>query len=438
MGSGDNLISSLFSFLSESPTAYHAAASIRRRLLAAGFIEVAEDAPNRAFQTARWFVVRNGAVAAFARGEAGPSNQGLRIVGAHTDSPSLKIKPNLRQDRPPYLVAGVEAYGGALFRSWFDRELSVAGRVCCRTENGDIDHLLVDFEVPLVFIPSLAIHLDRKVNEGQPINVQTDLNPIIGMNLDTDASDLTALLQRHLEKQYPTHKAGRVLSFELFCYDPSRPRLTGLDQCFITGPRLDNLLSCHVAVEALCTSRGTANCLLLCLNHEEIGSLSSSGAAGSFATQVLARLLPDREERAACLYKSFLLSLDNSHATHPNYRDKSDEAHPVLLNHGPVIKINAAQRYSTTAGSAALFKIIADEVGVHPQEFVMRSDMACGTTIGPMASAALGVEAVDVGVPTWGMHAIREMTGSTDPELLLRVVTHFCNRSTLPKNRHHW
>ncbi len=430
-------VASLFSFIQRSPTPFHAVASMRQRLLTAGFSELAEGKPW--FDVGnKGFVCRGGSLIAFSFHQAAPLIDGVRIIGAHTDSPALQIKPNISRRSPPYLAAGVEAYGGALLRSWFDRDLSLAGRVCCRTLEGSGEIVLVDFERPILCIPSLALHLDRKVNEGQEINVQRDLCPIIGLDSDSAPATLQEMVLDRIKVVYPDLRATEVLGLDLFCYDRTPPSLAGLNEEFIASPRLDNLLSCHIGIEAICNHRGPSNCLLFCLNHEEIGSTSYSGAQGNFPAVVIDRLLPTSEDRAICLHHSLLLSLDNAHATHPNYRDRSDENHEILLNRGPVIKLNAAQRYSSTAASAALFRMIAAEVGLTTQDFVMRSDLACGSTIGPLTAAKLGVEAVDVGAPTWGMHAIREMTGVKDPDLLLRAVDHFVNRPVLPAISERW
>lgn len=434
----ETLLSSLFSFLENSPTPFHATACLRQRLLDADFSELEEGSRWDASRKEKCFVTRNGALIAFSLNSSVPLTHGLRIIGAHTDSPALQIKPNLRKDRSPYLTAGVEVYGGALLRSWFDRELSLAGRISYRSTTGGTGLLLVNLIKPVVYIPSLAIHLDRKINEGREINVQNDLCPIIGLGTEGSPANLQELLLRHIADTHQDSSIDSILGYDLFCYDIGKPSFCGIEETFISGPRLDNLLSCHIGVEALCQSDGQAHDMLICMNHEEIGSTTHSGALGNFPAMTIARLLPDPEERAVCLHRSMLLSLDNAHATHPNFSDKSDGSHEILLNHGPVIKINAAQRYSSTARTAAIFRIIAGEAGVKTQDFVMRSDMPCGSTIGPLSSARLGIEAIDVGAATWGMHSIREMTGAEDPHLLFQAACHFFNRPSLPTFRERW
>ncbi len=431
-------IESLFAFIQSSPTPFHAVGAMRRRLLQAGFSELPEAMVWPRQTAGKGFVCRDGSLIAFSLTPDAPLTEGLRIIGAHTDSPSLQIKPKLSRRSPPYLTAGVEAYGGALLRSWFDRELSLAGRVCCRTPEGDCETVLVDFQRPVLCIPSLALHLDEEVNDGRKINVQRDLCPIIGLDSDTAPATLQDMVRGLIRRDRPDLRALEVFGFDLFCYDRTTPSLVGLNDEFIAAPRLDNLLSCHIGVEAIRHHQGPTNCLLVCVNHEEIGSTSYSGAQGNFPGSVIDRLVPAAGDRATCLHHSLLLSLDNAHATHPNFRDRSDEDHEILLNRGPVIKLNAAQRYSSTARSAALFRMIAEEAGVTTQDFVMRSDMTCGSTIGPLASAKLGIEAVDVGAPTWGMHAIREMTGAHDPDLLFRAAGHFFNRPVLPTINDRW
>lgn len=434
----DSCNQGLFSFIQHSPTAYHAVSMLRKRLLCAGFREYQEGFIDTKKPGLQGFVIRNGALIAFSLCKDESLSNGLRMLASHTDSPSLQIKPNVRKDHTNYLQAGIEVYGGALLRSWYDRELSLAGRVSCRMTDGQIKLYLIDLEKPVVCLPSLALHLDRTVNEGQKINSHTDLCPIFANSGPGMPQDLSQIVRHYIDQVYINNTIDTILGFDLFCYDASKPAYCGLNDCFIAAPRLDNLLSCYVGVEAICQHSGLSNCLLLCMNHEEVGSTSQSGALGNFADLVLTQLLPDPSERSACLHRSFLVSLDNAHASHPNFPDKSDGDHEILLNYGPVIKINASQRYSTSAATAALFRSIAAEMGVKTQNFVMRSDMACGSTIGPLVSARLGVDSVDIGAATWGMHSIRETTGSKDPYMLLQTTKHFFNCPKLPLITEHW
>lgn len=421
----------LFKFICDSPTPFHAVANIVRILKKSGFKVLDEGQKWQLERGGRYAVIRNGSLIAFTFNNVDFSQEGFRILGAHTDSPSLQLKPNPRLPVSPYFQFGVEKYGGALLNTWFDRELSLAGRVTVQSENGSPLSLLIDFKEPVLYIPSLAIHLDRKANEGREINAQTDICPVFAQSI-TSEEQWHTLLSERLSRLYPDIAWRSILGSDLFCYDCSPPQFFGLDKKFICGPRLDNLLSCFVGLQALLQHKDSANCMLIFTNHEEIGSTTSSGALSNFSSSVLSRICTSLENQAICMNNSFFISLDNAHASHPNFVDKSDTDHQVILNHGPVIKINSSQRYCSNSRSGAIFRLLCSEVGIQTQDFVMRSDMLCGSTIGPLTSAELGIEGVDIGVPTWAMHSIREVTGAMDPELLYLAVHHFLNRDSLP------
>lgn len=428
----DTFNRALFDLLEKCPTPYHATAYFQKKLSEQGFVALDEGKSWRIKKGQKYHLARNGSLIAFSLGAKTSLDNGFRMIGAHTDSPSLQIKPHFRTNGSPYLMAGVEKYGGVLLSTWFDRELSLAGLVTCTSKDSQVFQVLIDFKKPLLYIPSLAIHLNRKANEGIEINVQEHVSPILGQGEDQDRPNFIEILKTQIKKDHPDLLIDGILGYDLFCYDLHKPAAFGFKNDFLAAPRLDNLLSCHVGLQAICHAGEDTNALLLFTNHEEIGSTSSSGALGNFSDLFMARILKDPEKRGVCLHNSFLLSLDNAHATHPSYKDKSDGDHPVLLNKGPVIKINASQRYASSALSASIFRLIASEVGINTQDFVMRSDMACGSTIGPLTAAKLGINTVDVGAPTWGMHAIREVTGVRDPLSLYTVSHHFFNRGELP------
>ena len=429
--SAKTLNDTLFNFIAESPTPFHAVAKLQGILQKTGFTILDERQKWHIEQGGRYVVIRNGSLIAFTCGDLDFSRQGFRIVGAHTDSPSLQLKPHPRSPATPYFQFGVEKYGGALLSTWFDRELSLAGRVSLKTESDSLCSYLIDFKDPILYIPSLAIHLDRKANEGREINAQNDICPVFAQSVGSEEQWHSILLER-LRTLYGDLRVNSLLGYDLFCYDCSPPQFFGLDKKFICGPRLDNLLSCFIGLQALLQQQNSANCMLVFANHEETGSTSSSGALSNFAGTVLSRICGSLENQAICMSRSFFISLDNAHASHPNFSDKSDSDHQVILNHGPVIKINSSQRYCSNSRSSALFRLLCSEIGVDTQDFVMRSDMPCGSTIGPLTSANLGIEGIDVGVPTWAMHSIREVTGAMDPELLYLAVHHFFQRDTLP------
>ena len=355
----------------------------------------------------------------------------FRILGSHTDSPCLQIKPNADIFEKAYHKIGVEVYGGALLNPWFDRELSVAGRVTVKTEADIIKQHLVDFARPIAIIPSVAIHLDRNANKEKKINEQKDVVPLIGLG-DAQHSGFANYLKKQLKKQVKGASVVELLGYDLFLYDYHTPCNTGINNEFIVSSRLDNLLSCFVILSAILSADTQNSYMVVCNNHEEVGSNTSAGAQGNLVQAVFERLFPDNDRRYRILADSFFISIDNAHATHPNYPEKHDSGHNILLNKGPVIKINANQRYTSNSRSNAIFKFLCSEVKIPYQEFVMRSDMPCGSTIGPMTSAKLGLQAIDIGAPSLAMHSIRELTGSDDPLLMLKVVTHFLNRKQLP------
>jgi len=416
----------LFRYLDCSPTAFHAIAEIRARLLQAGLTELQENQRWHLEKGRGYFTLREGcALAAFSFGSAENPEDGFRMIASHSDSPCLQLKPRAAIHSPPYLQLGVEIYGGPLLNPWFDRDLSLAGRVCCADSRGNLTDYLIDFRRPLITIPSLAIHFDREANNGRSIDKQKALPPLLGQVIGDQLPDMEGILREQLNKQYPGIDLRRILAFDLFCYDQQKAASLGLNDEFIVSGRLDNLLSCHTAARAVCGAGAERNTLFLCTNHEENGSTSTTGANSSFIDAVFQRLIPEDEARQIAMRNSFLISIDNAHAVHPNFRDKSDPSHTIELNGGPVIKINANQRYATNSRSAALFRLLAEEAAVSVQEFVMRTDMPCGSTIGPMTAARLGMETVDVGAPTLAMHSIRELTGSSDPYQLFKVIHRF-------------
>ncbi len=422
-----------FNFLRKSPTPYHATQNMSVLFSKAGFIQLMENEIWDLLEGQSYFILRDdGALIAFQFNSFDSLDNGLRLLGAHTDSPCLKIKPNPDRNRDSYHQLGVEVYGGALLHPWFDRDLSLAGRVSCQLEDETLQSFLVNFKKPLLVIPSLAIHLNRDANTRSNPNAQLHLPPILSQELSTKKTTFSTLLLNQLHKEYNDKKIKELLGFDIFCYETQPPSLVGSNKEFICSSKLDNLLSCFVGMRAMLDSKNCHNAIFICNNHEEIGSSSSSGALGSFVHSFIERILPNAQRREICLSNSFLISLDNAHAFHPNYGDKSDVDHVVVLNKGPVIKTNANQKYATSSHSMAKFKILAKEAKVPVQEFVMRSDMACGSTIGPLTATRIGVETIDVGAPSLAMHSIRETTGSDDPHLLYKVILNYLSRATLP------
>ena len=290
--------------------------------------------------------------------------------------------------------------------------------------------LLVNFSRPLLTIPSIAIHLNREANTKNSIDQQKHLPPIISQAINKQLPEFSFLLLDQLQLEHPKAVIKEILAFDLFCYDFQGPSYLGINNEFISSSRLDNLLSCHAGMTALAHADKSKNNFLFCANHEENGSTSATGAHGSFIDSVFERIVPDPEAKRITLSNSFLISMDNAHAAHPNFMDKMDPTHEIHLNKGPVIKLNANQRYATNSLSAAIYKHICKEANITPQEFVMRSDMPCGSTIGPITAARLGVKTIDIGAPSLAMHSIRELTGSCDPFLLYRSLGHFLSSDT--------
>jgi aspartyl aminopeptidase len=425
----------LLQFLVESPTPFHATQSLARRLRAAGFIQLQEsDAWNMAVG-GRYFVTRNdSSIIAFIYGSDPLPNTGIRMLGAHTDSPCLKVKPRPELNRRGYFQLGVEVYGGALLAPWYDRDLSLAGRVSYRSADDSIASILIDFKQAIAVVPSLAIHLDRDANNNRSINAQKDIVPVL-LQLeaeDTPVPDFRQILLKQIQKQHPGLAVAEVLDYELSFYDTQPPALVGLEQEFIASARLDNLLSCYIGLESLLQAGSQVSSLLVCTDHEEVGSASCCGAKGPMLQQFLERLLPDPDKRARLIERSMMVSADNAHGIHPNFMDKHDEKHGPLLNRGPVIKVNANQRYATSSETSALFRLISSKAGVPVQSFVARTDMGCGSTIGPVVASEVGVKTIDVGVPTFAMHSIRELAGTRDAFYLYCIANEFFNYPKAP------
>jgi aspartyl aminopeptidase len=318
----------------------------------------------------------------------------------------------------------VEIYGGALLNPWFDRDLSIAGRVVYKDANQELKQTLINFKHPVATIPSLAIHLDRNANKDRTINPQTDIPPIVKLNMGNQKSQN---FRDILQQQFLTDQ-DQVMDFELCLFDTQPAAMVGLEKEFLASGRLDNLLSCFVATQALIKADGTQTCIMACNDHEEVGSVSAVGADGPFLESVIAKIAANESSSldiSAVMDKSLLISCDNAHAVHPNYMDKHDAGHLPSINGGPVIKTNVKQRYATNSVTSSRFKQLCEQASVPVQQFVSRADMGCGSTIGPIASSRLGVATIDVGIPQLAMHSCRELTGSKDSLRLAMVLGAF-------------
>ena len=423
----------LCQFIDKSPTPYHATAQMVSQLVAAGFSQLNEKEAWDLQPQSGYVVTRNdSSVIAFTTGT--DVSEGMTLVGAHTDSPCLKVKPKPDIAKQGVSQLGVEVYGGVLLNPWFDRDLSLAGRVTYETDSGvnrgELQNALIDFKKPIARIPSLAIHLDREANTGRTVNPQKHLPLVLGNASKTSTQSFNESLKAQLESQLG-QKAGKVFAYEIYAYDTQVSSVAGLNDDYVSAARLDNLLSCFCGMTALIEafkSNPERAQLLVCTDHEEIGSQSACGAQGPFLKDIIERIVPESEARQQMIRKSLLISADNAHAVHPNYADKHDENHGPQINAGPVIKINANQRYATNSENTAIFRQICDSLDVPVQEFVVRSDMGCGSTIGPITAANLGVSTIDIGCPQWAMHSIRETAGTADIGYMVTALTAFYQR----------
>ena len=411
----------LLQYIDAAPTPFHAVAETTHRLDAAGYVALREDEVWDVGPGDKVYVTRGGgSLAAFHIGAEPAPDSGFRLIGAHTDSPNLRIKPNPEIARSGYAQLGVEPYGGVLLHTWVDRDLSLAGRVA--TRDGTIR--LVRFEHALLRVPSLAIHLNRKVNtEGLKLNAQRHMTPILALD-GLEGVELRVLLASELGDVEPRD----ILGWDLMAYDVQPASLGGAGQEFVQAARLDNLASCHAAVTALLAEASDARFTrgIVLYDHEEVGSRSAQGAASDFLRSCLQRLagdLPEDFHRA--MARSFLISADMAHGIHPNYVDMHEPKHQPLLGGGPVIKINVNQSYATDGQSWASFERWAGDADVHTQRFVVRSDLACGGTIGPITAAQLGIRTVDVGNPMLSMHSCREVAAAADVPKMIRVMTRY-------------
>ena len=409
-----DIANDLIDFIAKSPTPFHATKNLVDLFSKKGYIHLDEGQEWSIKPKTGYVVTRNdSSIIAFQTGD--DLNQGINMIGAHTDSPCLRIKPNPDIKKHSYTQLGVEVYGGALLHPWMDRDLSIAGRVSGVNKDGSLFHDIIDFEKAVATIPNLAIHLDRDANKNKTINPQTNLPILLGQNLDQDFK--TLLLK------YCNDQAESVLEFELSCYDTQRPSLVGLNDEFVCAARLDNLLSSYIGARALLDNNAPEKAaLFIATDHEEVGSASACGAQGPFLKSVLERLTSNAGALTQVITRSSMISCDNAHGIHPNYADKHDQNHGPILNQGLVIKINNNQRYASNSISSAKFKQVCEKQGIPTQTFVVRSDMGCGSTIGPITATELGIETLDIGAPQWAMHSIRETAGRQDCDYLYRAL----------------
>ena len=415
----------LLNFIDASPSPWHAVDTTKQRLSAQGFTALNETEAWQLKARSSYFVTRGDAsIIAFTIGQKPLLETGFRLVGAHTDSPSLRLKPHAAYSTHNLLRIGVEVYGGPILATFTDRDLSIAGRMMVRTKAG-FEARLVKFDDAMLRLPNLAIHMNREVNDkGLVLNKQTEMPLIFGEN----EAGVEA------EQQFLAHIAAKlkvktedILTFELNVFDTQKGTFWGKDQAYITNSQLDNLASCHAAIEALAASKNpSATSLCALFDHEEVGSESATGANGSFLADVIRRIAASQklsqEEQLRSLANSFFISADMAHAFHPNHPNAYEPCHHAQVNKGVVIKTNVNQRYSSNADTAARFIQLCESAKVPYQQYAHRTDLGCGSTIGPMIAANLGVPSVDVGCPMWAMHSIRESAGVLDHIYMFEVL----------------
>ncbi|MET7734999.1 M18 family aminopeptidase [Streptomyces sp. NPDC005402] len=414
----------LMTFLAASPTPYHAVANAAERLEKAGFRQVSE--------TDAWdgssggkYVLRGGAIIAWYVPEDAAPHTPYRIVGAHTDSPNLRVKPLPDAGAHGWRQVAVEIYGGPLMNSWLDRDLGLAGRLTLR----DGSTRLVNVDRPLLRVPQLAIHLDRAVSsDGLKLDKQRHLQPVWGLGHDVRDGDLIAFLEEELELG-----AGQVTGWDLMTHSVEAPAYLGRDKELVAGPRMDNLLSVHAGVAALTAVSGAPRLpyipVLAAFDHEENGSQSDTGADGPLLGGVLERAVFARggsyEDRARAFAGTVCLSSDTGHAVHPNYAERHDPTHHPRVNGGPILKVNVNNRYATDGSGRAVWAAACERADVPFQSFVSNNSMPCGTTIGPITAARHGIKTVDIGVAILSMHSVRELCGADDPHLLANALVAF-------------
>ncbi|WP_421119955.1 M18 family aminopeptidase [Aquihabitans daechungensis] len=405
----------LLTYIGAAPSPYHAVSESRRRLAEAGYVALDLEDP-WPVEAGRYLVARGGALVAWEVPDGAEPERRFRIVGAHTDSPNLRIKPNPDTASAGWQQLAVEVYGGALWNSWLDRDLGLSGRVIVRVD-GALEERLFHCDCPLLRIPQLAIHLDRDVNgQGLKLNPQQHLTPVWGIGaLERGA------FAAHLAEEVSV-APGDVVAWDAMVHDLTPGALLGRRHELVSTARLDNLLSCWAGVTALVdlpfAPVGAPVAVICLFDHEEVGSTSSTGADGALLAHVLERSVTarggSRDDLLRALAGSVCASADGAHATHPNYPERHEPDHHIAIDGGPVIKVNANQRYATDAGGHAILIDAADRAGVPHQVFVSRNDQPCGSTIGPLTAARLGIATADIGVAQLSMHSARELCGAED------------------------
>lgn len=425
-----NFAKELIDFLYDSPTAFHAVKNIKDSLENSNFKELKQEDKWNLEKGGKYYTTQNGsALIAFTVGEGEIEEQGFKIIGAHTDSPTFRVKPNSEIiSENNYIKLNTEIYGGLIRSTWMDRPLSIAGRVALRGENLLNPELrLVNIKKPILIIPSLAIHMNREANSGGELNPQKDTLPLLAMVTEELEKD-NALLNI-LAEELKVNKED-IIDFDLFLYEFEKGCIVGLKDEFISSSRLDDLQMVHAGIEALKGAPITQGInVMVCFDNEEVGSATKQGADSDMLANILERIVvclgKGREEFFRALSKSFIISADNAHAVHPNSPEKADPTNRPVVNKGPVIKINANCAYTSDSDSSAVYEAICKKAGVPVQKFVNRSDLRGGSTIGPISSTHLNIRSVDIGNPTLAMHSVREFAGVKDHTFVTKSFEEF-------------
>lgn len=420
----------LLSFIDASPVNFLAVKNVCNTLLDNGFVqlhaeEALKDLPDKFFITKN-----NSAVFAFHLGRQSMADAGFRVIAAHSDSPTFRIKPNAEMvGEGGLLRLNTEAYGGAILNTWFDRPLSLAGRVILRSADAlNPQTRLLNIKRPLLVIPNLAIHFNRQVNDGVKLSKQKDMLPILGYVNDRLEAD--GLLVRLIANELQIEKE-QIIDFDLYLYDTTPACLVGLNNEFISSGRLDDLSMVHAGMEAMTaeSAKPEATKVLAIFDNEETGSGTKQGAGSNFLMSLIQRIVLAQggsiDDYYRSVEKAFMVSADNAHGFHPNYAEKYDPTNHALLGGGPVIKINAAQKYATDAMSAAVFQQICERAGVPCQRFVNSSDIAGGSTLGNILTSSIAINGVDMGNPVLAMHSVRELASAADHENCIKAFTEF-------------
>ena len=424
------LANELIDFIYESPTAFHAVSAVKSMLKQEGFTEVLDAEKWNLKKGGKYFTTQNdSALIAFVVGQGDLESNGFKLIGAHTDSPSFRIKPFPEMtSENTYVRLNTEVYGGPILNTWMDRPLSIAGRVTLRGNNPLFPETrLLNINKPILIIPNIAIHMNREVNQGVELNKQKDTLPLL--SLVNESLEKDKYLINTIASELAVDVSD-ILDFDLFLYEYEKGSVIGLNKEFISSPRLDDLAMVHAGIKALINTKvNMATNVMVCFDNEEVGSSTKQGADSNLLSNILERIVlsfnKGREDFFRSLSNSFMISADLAHAVHPNAGEKHDPVNRPVINKGPVIKISANQSYTSDSNSIAVYEQICNNAGVPVQKFVNRSDLRGGSTIGPISSTHLHIRSVDIGTPILAMHSIRELGGIEDQKSITKSFEEF-------------